>query len=186
MEEPACKRDPVRGFPRRRPSVSPAPSAGGGPFAGPLRSTRKLGRATLERFLLDLAPDGGCRAAAVARRAGGLLPHRCTLTAHVAARGGVLSVAPSRGRPRLALASVLPCGVRTFLERRSARGRPAGSSARNATGCGPGRPARCRRRGSRAGPPRCSARAGRARRSRGRSAWRAGEPGDAAAAGVPS
>ena len=54
---------------------------GGGPFAGPLRSTRKLGRAALERFLLDLAPDGGYRAAAVARRAGGLLPHRCTLTA---------------------------------------------------------------------------------------------------------
>src|SRR5262249_27016078 len=28
-----------------------------------------------------LAPDGGCRTAAVARRAGGLLPHRFTLTA---------------------------------------------------------------------------------------------------------
>src|SRR5262245_40931580 len=127
-EEPACKPDPVRGLPRRRPSGSRARRADGGPFAGPLRSTRKLGRAVLERFLLDLAPDGGCRAAAVARRAGGLLPHRCTLTARVAARGGVLSVAPSRGRPRLALASALPCGVRTFLERRSTRGRPAGSS----------------------------------------------------------
>ena len=121
----------------------PRSTRDGDPFAGSLRSTRKLGRAALERFLLDLAPDGGYRAAAVARRAGGLLPHRCTLTADVAVGGGFLSVAPSRGRPRLARASVLPCGVRTFLERPSltARGRPAGSSAATVPVTGDPRPA---------------------------------------------
>ena len=40
-----------------------------------------IGRATLERSLLGLAPGGACRAGAVARAAGELLPHRFTLTA---------------------------------------------------------------------------------------------------------
>ena len=40
-----------------------------------------IGRATLERSLLGLAPGGACRADAVARAAGELLPHRFTLTA---------------------------------------------------------------------------------------------------------
>src|SRR3954464_9624067 len=44
-----------------------------------LRSTRKLGRAALERFLSDLAPGGVCRAGRVTPAAGGLLPHRFTL-----------------------------------------------------------------------------------------------------------
>ena len=46
-----------------------------------LRSTRELGRAALERSLSDLAPGGVCLATTVARRAGGLLHHRFTLTA---------------------------------------------------------------------------------------------------------
>ena len=44
------------------------------------RSTRALGRATLERALSDLAPGGVYLATPVARRTGGLLPHRFTLT----------------------------------------------------------------------------------------------------------
>ena len=73
--------------------------AGGGPFTGPLRSTRKLGRAALERFLLDLAPDGGYRAATVARRAGGLLPHRFTLTAARAPRRSAFCCPFARSPP---------------------------------------------------------------------------------------
>ena len=54
------------------------------------------------------------------RDAGGLLPHRFTLTDGVSERhvvGGLLSVPLSVGFRRLACASVLPCGVRTFLDR---------------------------------------------------------------------
>ena len=65
------------------------------------------GRAALS--LLDLAPDGVCRAAPVARGAGALLPHRFTLTCarprHRSASraiGGLFSVALSCGSPRLA------------------------------------------------------------------------------------
>ena len=47
---------------------------------GLARPTRRLGRAALGRLLRGLAPGGVCRAAAVARGAGGLLPHRFTLT----------------------------------------------------------------------------------------------------------
>src|SRR5919199_254800 len=58
------------------------------------------------------------------RDAGGLLPHRFTLTSDVSGDhvgGGLLSVPLSVGFRRLACASVLPCGVRTFLERRLSR-----------------------------------------------------------------
>jgi hypothetical protein len=67
------------------------------------RSTRKLGRAALERFLSDLAPGGVCQAARVTPGAGGPLPHRFTLTDHdpKAATGGLFSVALSRGSPRV-------------------------------------------------------------------------------------
>src|SRR5438128_2048634 len=53
------------------------------------------------------------------RDAGGLLPHRFTLTGGVSgehAVGGLLSVPLSVGFRRLACASILPCGVRTFLD----------------------------------------------------------------------
>src|SRR6266550_2011933 len=138
-EEPACKPDPVRGA-----HAPPATISLGRALARPPRrgSPAPCGypgaRAGRPRTLpARLAPDGGCRAAAVARRAGGLLPHRFTLTSAPERRGGLLSVAPSRGRPRLALASVLPCGVRTFLApvrlRDARRGRPAGSSDHDGT-----------------------------------------------------
>src|SRR6185436_915136 len=68
-----------------------------------LRSTRELGRAALERSLSDLAPGGVCRAARVTPGAGGLLHRRFTLTSGSpkAAAGGLLSVALSRGSPRV-------------------------------------------------------------------------------------
>ncbi|MDX6212045.1 MAG: hypothetical protein QOF82_1132 [Frankiales bacterium] len=69
--------------------------------AGLMRSTRKLGRAALERFLSDLAPGGVYRAARVTPGAGGLLHHRFTLTAQADPYGGLLSVALSRESPRV-------------------------------------------------------------------------------------
>ena len=66
-----------------------------------VRSTRMLGRAALERILSDLAPGGVCLAAPVARRTGGLLHHRFTLTGPET--GGLFSVALSRGFPRVAV-----------------------------------------------------------------------------------
>ena len=71
--------------------------------------------------LLGLAPDGVYRADAVTDIAGALLPHRFTLTCdrstfrHPVHRRS-LSVARPSGRPDLALASTLPCGVPTFLD----------------------------------------------------------------------
>jgi hypothetical protein len=128
MEESACKPDPVREARASPATICLAERRGvdAGPFAGPVRPTRQLGRAALERCLLGLAPGGACRAATVARRAGGLLPHRFTLTATANRNGGLLSVALPRGHPRLALASTLPWGVRTFLERCEHRPRPPG------------------------------------------------------------
>jgi len=46
---------------------------------------------------------------------GALLPHRFTLTA--ARRGGLFSVALSRGHPHRTLSGALPCAARTFLDR---------------------------------------------------------------------
>jgi hypothetical protein len=113
-------RGPGGGHLSRRARGSPRRAAASR-FTRAVRPTRQLGRATLERCLLDLAPGGACRAGAVARAAGALLPHRFTLAPPK--RGGLFSVAPSRGRPRLGHPSTLPCGVRTFLDR--ARGAAA-------------------------------------------------------------
>src|SRR5690349_6525798 len=94
------------GRPRDRPAGD-HPS--GTTVAGRLvRSTRTLGRAALERVrtgharLLDLAPGGVYRAVPVTRNAGGLLHHRFTLTPPE--RGGLFSVALSRGLPRVGVA----------------------------------------------------------------------------------
>ena len=86
-----------------------------------LRRTRSLG-GPRQRDLLRLAPDGVWLAGCVATAAGGLLPHRFTLTGLIVHKsaGGLLSVPLSVGFRRLdcpeGLSSVLPCGVRTFLE----------------------------------------------------------------------
>ena len=66
--------------------------------------------------LLDLAPGGGCLAADVTARAGGLLHHLFTLAPTrkgdaVCFCGPIRQVAPSRVLP-----GTLPCGVRTFLD----------------------------------------------------------------------
>ena len=68
------------------------------------RPTRVLGRAALDRTLSGLAPDGVYRADLVTQVAGGLLHHRFTLApAACVVRGGLFSVALSRGSPRVAV-----------------------------------------------------------------------------------
>ena len=73
-----------------------------------------------------LAPDGVWLAAASPRRWWALTPpfHPYRRRLRRGAGGGLLSVPLSVGFRRLACASVLPCGVRTFLERRRS-GAPA-------------------------------------------------------------
>jgi hypothetical protein len=56
------------------------------------------------RALLGLAPGGVYRAIPVTRDAGGLLPHRFTLTGPFGP-GGLFSVALSRGSPRVAVSN---------------------------------------------------------------------------------
>ena len=101
-----------------------------------VRSTRMLGRAALERILSDLAPGGVCLAAPVARRTGGLLHHRFTLTARHAGRRSVLCGTDPAGFPGWLLATTLPCGARTFLDPPQAtdRGRPADPLEDNSRG----------------------------------------------------
>jgi len=106
------------------------------------RSTRRLGRAALERLRrpatcaadpLDLAPGGVYRAARVTPSAGGLLHRRFTLTAPAEAGAAVCSLwhCPA-GHPGLPLATTLPCGARTFLGRGLPRTRPPGRLVRRA------------------------------------------------------
>ena len=85
VEEPACKPDPVPGTEVPAAAISLGAQAvsrraAASRFTRAVRPTRQLGRAALERCLLGLAPGGACRAGAVARAAGALLPHRFTLT----------------------------------------------------------------------------------------------------------
>ena len=99
--------------------------------AGLMRSTRKLGRAALERFLSDLAPGGVYLAGRVTSVAGGLLHHRFTLTARRAGRrsvfcGTVPRVTPGgRYPPPCPVEPGLSSATRASPDR---RGRPAGSS----------------------------------------------------------
>src|SRR6185436_8274833 len=105
-----------RGCPRGRRHDRCGACAPPGPAAK--RPTRELGRATRCAPLFGLAPCGVYRAAPVTRGAGGLLPHRFTLTG----AGGeppaqavcFLWHFPSRHRDWV-LPSAAPCGVRTFL-----------------------------------------------------------------------
>ncbi len=66
--------------------------------------TRKRGRAGPCASLFGLAPDGGCLAGRIAPPAGGLLPHRFTLTSRPRPEGGLLSVALSGDRSPLGVA----------------------------------------------------------------------------------
>lgn len=90
------------------------------------RPTRALGRAALGRALSGLAPGGVYLAGPVTRPAGGLLHHPFTLTG--ASTGGLLSVALSRGSPRVAVSHHLALRSPDFPRHRC-RGRPADSSA---------------------------------------------------------
>jgi len=65
--------------------------------------------------LLGLSPDGVCRAGMVTHPAGGLLPHRFTLTDRVKGPAVCFLWHFPWPRGRWALPTVLPCGVRTFL-----------------------------------------------------------------------
>ena len=98
------------------------------------RSTRRLGRAALERLRRcgpwgphppDLAPGGVYRAIPVTRDAGGLLHHRFTLTTARAVAVCSLWHFPA-GRPGLPLTTTLPCGARTFLGSTRVLTRPPG------------------------------------------------------------
>lgn len=74
---------------------------------------------------LGLAPDGVYLAARVTTDAGGLLHHRFTLTDLRPAVCFLLHF--PAGRPGWVLPTVLPCGVRTFLDHLRDRGRPTDS-----------------------------------------------------------
>ena len=129
-------------FPDRPHDRSAGDHPSGTTVAGRLvRSTRTLGRAALERVrtapvkvrLLDLAPGGVYRAVPVTRNAGGLLHHRFTLTPPE--RGGLFSVALSRGLPRVGVAHHLALWSPDFPRRRTSRGtatRSPGQPIRNA------------------------------------------------------
>ena len=108
--EVAYKRDSVA---RKR--------AGDHPSLRPTRG-RCFQRTGSSNPLLGLAPDGVYQASHVAVAAGALLPHRFSLACNVPTSEGwtihrrSLSVARPSGRPNLALASIQPCGVPTFLD----------------------------------------------------------------------
>jgi hypothetical protein len=104
--EPACRPGSVH--PPKRADGHPSRTAVAGSL---VRSTRKH-RAGSPRTLaqagavagvrpLDLAPGGVYLAVAVACDAGGLLHHPFTLTLQPKLKGGLLSVALSRGSPRV-------------------------------------------------------------------------------------
>jgi len=86
---------------------------------GVKRPTFPLGRAIPDWGSFGLAPDGvypapGVTIGAVSSYlAFSPLPGE----AHASSVGGVFSVALSSGRPESLLATILPCGVRTFLPR---------------------------------------------------------------------
>lgn len=112
-DESTCTPDSVRG-------AHPRVRAGGGHPSRPAvtdrlqRPTRRhrTGRprsparvvVSADDALLGLAPGGVYRATPVTRGAGGLLPHRFTLTVPDG-NGGLFSVALSRGSPRVAVSN---------------------------------------------------------------------------------
>ena len=110
--EPACRRGSVSSrWGGRWPSICAA-------YLGIAQSPGRTGR---PHPLLGLAPGGVYLAAPVARSAGALLPHRCTLACAVSGHrrsvlcGTFLRVAPTR------CASTLPCGAPTFLGAKAPR-----------------------------------------------------------------
>jgi hypothetical protein len=114
-----------------------------------------IGRAA--RSLLDLAPDGACRAAPVTRCAGELLPHRFTLTRR---RDGRRAVCFCGASPRVTPPGRYPasCPVESGLSstrrphgRRAAAARPAPPHGEYRWPLRAIRPTRCRPRHHRVG-----------------------------------
>ena len=94
-------------------------------LSGPPGDIDRAGRPTL-----DLAPGGVYRAAQVTLGAGALLPHRCTLTCDARRRPSAVCFLWHCPSSHLdwPLASTLPCGVPTFLDRVGpGRGHPTDS-----------------------------------------------------------
>ena len=109
---------------RRRQAPAAYPQARAGSPRTPARAPPRGGA------LLGLAPGGVYRATPVTRSAGGLLPHRFTLTDQPV--GGLFSVALSRGSPRVAVSN-RPALWSPDVPRRGRshrRGRPVDSSVR--------------------------------------------------------
>ena len=153
-DESVCKPGPVQGsvaglpcatIPLRLPlptASSGLPVNSGGPpsnvHAGPTRTPVPL----------DLAPGGVCIATPVTWGAGGLLHHRFTLTPRPKARGGLLSVALSRGSPRVgvthhpALRSPDFPRRRRSVDRAAAAARPTHPRPQRSGGPDPRRPRR--------------------------------------------
>ena len=112
--EVACKRDSVSDrLPGRPVTIH---------LCGLPEGVQLPGRTGRSSPLLGLAPGGVYRADDVTVVAGALLPHRFTLTCDQLAvkrtdpsAVSLCCTCPS-GRPNLALASTLPCGVPTFLD----------------------------------------------------------------------
>jgi hypothetical protein len=133
--ERACKPDPVPLGERAAVAIHlgpPLPAASCG-----LPGGAPKGRAGHPCLLLGLAPDGVCLAAPVTRHAGELLPHPFTLTSTSAEAVCSLLHFP-RVAPPGTFPSVLPCGVRTFLDTLEAcRGHPACSGINYAPRAGP-------------------------------------------------
>ena len=92
----------------------PAGSSGLPAGSGGQPSNACAGRRLAATALLGLAPGGVYRATPVTRGAGGLLPHRFTLTGPMRSAVCFLWHCPA-GHPGLPLTTTLPCGVRTFL-----------------------------------------------------------------------
>src|SRR5690606_35513038 len=121
---------PTRRHRTGRPLRSSRPSA---PFSAARPATIDRLRRPAHRGTgpLGLAPGGVCRATPVTRGAGGLLPHRFTLTGRTS--GGLFSVALSRGSPRVAVSNHPALWSpdvprRSGAQRTHRRGRPADSS----------------------------------------------------------
>jgi hypothetical protein len=138
-DELACKPDSVHRAPCGIPAGGhPSRPAVAGRLQRPTRRHRAgHPRSPAQRAVsgapFGLAPGGVYRAVPVTRDAGGLLHHRFTLTP--LARGGLFSVALSRGSPRVAVSNHPALRSPDFPRQaryRARRDRPANSSAPSA------------------------------------------------------
>ena len=138
-DELACKPDPVHRVPCGVPADGhPSRPAVTGRLVRPTHRHRAgHPRSPAQRAVIGapfgLAPGGVYRAVPVTWDAGGLLHHRFTLTPLT--RGGLFSVALSRGSPRVAVSNHPALRSPDFPRRarhRAQRDRPANSSAPSA------------------------------------------------------